>query len=333
MSITKISKIFNSSSWEEYFENPMQEYNNLHKDSINLIYWNKLWSYIKHVPDNYNAPWTQGYALMRWLNCQAKCNYCYLQTYFKSPDMVRFQNIDDYLNFLEQFIIRFKQEYWNDKVLFFYDWDFQDSLGYFWIKENIDQINKLQLLFSKFDNVYLEIRTKCILVNWELKIENWNYISWFDIYKDLLITKSLITAITFWPQELINKYEPWTASLETRIEFAKYISSRWWQIWVRVDPIILDTDNIDFCINLYITQVEKLKENIKESSIYNWSIWILRIKDFLYKNLKKNRSNLINNLYLDDGFRKYKKDVREHTYKMISQAISSNKLFVCMDTI
>lgn len=326
MSIAKITKIINWwDDWQQYFENPLKDYDNIHKDDIKYIYWEKRWSYIRHVPDNYSYPNTIWYALMRSFNCQARCIYCYLQSYYKSWDIVSFTNIEDYISFLNKFIIEFKKKHWDNKWLVFYDWDFQDSLGYFGLQKNIEQLNKIIDLIEQFDNVFLEIRTKNLIIeNWELKIGN---------YKKLKISDRVIYAITFSPQDIIEKYEIWASNLDIRIEFWKYIISRWWLIWIRIDPIIFNEDNIDFCIKKYNNLIEKLKQKFQEKNIVNWSIWILRLKEDLYKQLRRNKSDIINNLSLEWWFWRYKKQDREKIYSEIKSVINSNNFFVCMDDI
>lgn len=326
MAISKITKIINWwDNWQQYFENPVTDYDNIFKENVRYINGIKKWSYIRHVPDNYSYPGTIGYALMRSFNCQARCIYCYLQSYFKSWDIVSFINIDDYIFFLERFIIEFKKKYWNEKWIVFYDWDFQDSLWYYGLQQNIEQLNKIIDLIEKFDNVFLEIRTKNLIIeNGKLRI---------DSYDKLKISDKVIYAITFSPQDIIEKYELWASNLDIRILFWKYIISRWWMIWIRIDPIIFNEDNIDFYVKKYNNLIIKLKQNFGEENIYNWSIWILRFKDDLYKQLKKNQSDIVVNLSMESGFWRYKKEIRQKIYLEIKNSINSDRFFVCMDDI
>ncbi len=302
---------------EEYFENPIYDYNNISKEKIKIIYWTKKWNYIRHVPDNYTYPWTIWYALMRSFNCQSRCLYCYLQSYFKSSDIVSFKNIEDYILFLDKFIKRFKHKYWNDKWLVFFDWDFQDSLWYYWLNDNIIQLNEIIKLIDSYDNVSLEIRTKNIIDKNE-----------FELYDNLIISDKVVYGITFSPQDIIEKYEIWTSDLYIRMNFAKYITNKWWKIWVRIDPIILYENEI--LLEKYKKLIDDIKLNIK-SDVYNWSVWLLRLKDSLYKKLKKSNNDIINNLELDWDFWKYPKKIRNFVYNDMKVVIDSNNFFICMD--
>lgn len=298
--ITNLCKIFQVDNRQEYFENPIQNYFNDTKESIRYIKSYKKWKFLRQVPLNYSPDWTVWYALIRGMNCQAKCHYCYLQTYFKSPDIVRFVNIQDYLDFLDEFIQKFQITY-PDKKLIFYDWDFYDSLGYADLKENISQINSIIQLIENYSNVFLEIRAKCLLEN-------------KNSYELLLISSKVIYWITFSPQKIIDMYEPWASNLNIRLSFAKYISNRWWKIWVRIDPVI-----ISHWVDLYeelIIQIQKSKLNID-----SWNLWELRIKEKLYKYLSSKWSLLVKDLILKDWFYRYESKSKENVFNRLDSLL------------
>ncbi len=314
MSIAKISKIINlGTNREEYFENPVQDYFNIEKKSIRVLMWKKKWNFVRQTPENYWPAGSEGFILLNGYNCQARCQYCYLQSYFKSPDIIRFVNTEDFLGFLENFIKEFRKKN-PDKKLIFYDWDFKDSLGYYWLEQNINNINALTELCAKFPDTLLEIRTKNVLPN-------------FDLYKDLILRPNLIVSITFSPQNIIDSYEQWSSNLNLRLDFAKYISSLGWDIGIRIDPIIFDRD-FDNCWQDYFDLIEEV--NLLKS-IINYSIWTLRLKTTLYKALKKKQSNIINNLVLEKNFRRYPLDMRNKIYTNFEKNIKNGGVYICMD--
>lgn len=325
--------------WEEYFENPVSDYFNIDKNSVRVLFWNKNWAILKHVPDHYGPEWSIGYALIRWINCQARCHYCYLQSYFKSPDIIRFVNIDQICDFVDRFLDRFMREHSSDKQVYIYDGDYQDSLGFFGIKENIDQLNQLIWVIEKYKNVLFEIRTKAIIkekckdrFNKSINVKDIGsdtYIS--KIYDKLTISDKLIYAITFSPQDIIDKYEQGTSSFFDRLDFAKYINAKWWKIWVRIDPIILDGNNIDFCLEKYINMVWMIQDVVNEFNIQNWSLWLLRLKDDLFKKLRSRWSWLVCGMIKDWGFWRYPEKFRNYVYDKIKTEIKSNNIYICMD--
>jgi len=316
MSIAQISKIIELwANREEYFENPVQDYLNIDKQSIRVLVWEKKWNFIRQTPQNYWPAWSEWFILLNGYNCQARCQYCYLQSYFKSPDMVRFSNIDDFLEFLNNFIKQFKQKN-PDQTLIFYDWDFKDSLGYYGLAQNIENINKLTNLFQNFSNTFLEIRTKNILPN-------------FDLYQKLELSENLITSITFSPQDIIDKYELGASSFDARFGFANHIICRWGNIGIRIDPIVFD-QNFDVSLGIYQNMIQKLNK-INPKNIVNYSIGTLRLKNSLYKALKKRDSNIVNNLVSEKNFRRYPQELRTQIYTHFGNFLENNHVYICMD--
>lgn len=318
-----VNKIIKIAKWEEYFENPIFEYfnENNKQDFQKIIISKKNWFFIRHVPDHYWPIDSMWYALIRNINCEAKCTYCYLQSYFKSWDFVRFINIDDYIKFIDKFIVQFKKKYWDWKQLIFYDWDFYDSFWYYFRNENIESINKIINLISWYKNVLLEIRTKMIVSSNSLN---------YDLYNKLLIHKNVVYWITFSPPSIIKKYEKFSSNLDVRVWFAKYVCDKWWKIWIRIDPIIMD-ENFDKCIEIYSNMINEIFKSISKNNIFNYVIWTLRIKENLYKNLKKINNSIINNLITDNNFFRYEQSIRKKIYDNISNLIGSEKIIVCMD--
>jgi len=305
---------------EKYFENPNSDYFNPSKSNIRILEAIKKWNFIRPTPDHYWPPDTDWFAIIRWYNCIWACHYCYLQSYFKSSDIVNFANIDDYIIYLWDFIKKYKKD--NNKKLFFYDWDFQDSFWYLDNEQNIKNLNKFIDLVDSFDDVFLELRTKCIIPN----------IS--ESYKNLKIWKNTIYAITFSPDYIIENYEPKTANLQIRIDFAKYIISKWWKIWIRIDPFVFDQSNLDDSIKIYKKMIWQIQKNISISHIANIGIWTLRIKDILYKNLKKTQNKITNNLELELDFWKYKKEDRKKIYDFLKKEFAKiEEIYICMDDI
>lgn len=326
MSVSAIKKIINAwENWDIYFENPLEEYFNPDKKTVQAINGIKKWQFLRHVPDHYWPPWSLGYALIRWINCQGRCHYCYLQSYYKSPDVVQFKNIEDYISFLKTFLDHAVQKY-PDTQIIFYDWDFQDSLWYYQTQQNIEQINALIDLFEQYPNVYLEIRTKCIMEKKAATLEDR-----FSIYKDLKISSRCIYAITFSPQEVISVFEPWTATLDVRLAFADYLVGKGARLWIRMDPLIHEQSTVEHSMQKYQEVVRIVSEKFTSADIYNWAFWVLRLKDKLYKQLHRQNSPLTTNLVNDWNFYRYAVEDREKMYSLVRQSVNHHNVYICMD--
>jgi hypothetical protein len=78
--------------------------------------------------------------------------------------MVKFLNTNFIVSFLDKFLSRFYSlEKNKKKLIILYDGDFQDSLGYAFLKQNISQLVQILNLLKNFEKVKLEIRTKQII--------------------------------------------------------------------------------------------------------------------------------------------------------------------------
>lgn len=253
----------------------------------------------------------------------AWCHYCYLQSYFKNPDLVKFTNWPDYLDFIYKFLKRLRQQDLTTPVVF-YDGDFQDSFSPISLSQDIEQINQLLGVLEQFENVFVEVRTKLSFAKKGKTLEER-----FNHFVNLNLSHpSLVVGITFSPDEFVKKFEPGTAKLEDRIAFAKYVVSRWGKMGIRLDPIIL-LDAPDINLKLYVDLLKRLLNELPSDQIWNIGVGTLRFKDSLYKRLKKSGSELVKGLGLEDGFWRYPKERRYITYDMIKSV--TDKVYVCMD--
>ncbi len=319
--IAKISKVIKTDDWEMYFENPTVDYFNLYKDNIKLIISRKKGDFLRHVPDHYWPADTVWYALIRGYNCQWRCHYCYLQSYFKSPDIVRFFNTEDLVSFLEKFLDKFFSVYPTKKIIL-YDWDFQDSFWYAFLEQNLKQLSSILSLISKYNNVFLEVRTKQIVQDFKK----------YDLILQDKFSKNLIVAITFSPDVIVKNFEWWTADLDLRVSFAKYVQNKGFKLGLRIDPIILLYEDFEKSVKLYKEMIELLKSQLDEKLIFNRWIWILRFKKSLYKKLKEVDSLLIKKMVYDNWFYRYPLEVRKQIYSVFKNLIWE-KLYICMDDI
>jgi DNA repair photolyase len=121
--------------------------------------------------------------------------------------------------------------------------------------------------------VKLEIRTKQIIKIFE------NHDKWmgFERLYGRIFKKeyrdSLIVAITFSPQIVIDKYERGTADLTDRINFAKYVQDKGFFVGPRLDPIILDEVGEKWYkkgFDKYLQLIKTLQNQLRSELISDW---------------------------------------------------------------
>ena len=175
------------------------------------------WDFIKKCPCTKKHMGCGYWIFNLGFGCPFDCSYCYLQQYQNFPGIILPSNLDE---FFEKFDDLFKKI---NKPIRIGTGEFCDSLA-------LDDITlysqKLIDFFSK-RNVLFELKTK------SNKIEN------------ILNKKPQNNIIISWslnPQRLIDSEEYSTASLEERLEAARIIQKKGFNIALHFDPIIYSED-------------------------------------------------------------------------------------------
>ena len=92
------------------------------RDKLNLFIAAKKGAKVKLAPDAYGWGSEPHYYFVQAYNCIYECEYCYLQGYFKSPDLVWFVNHEEIILDMEGVL----QAHSQAKVLWFHAGEFSD---------------------------------------------------------------------------------------------------------------------------------------------------------------------------------------------------------------
>jgi spore photoproduct lyase len=88
-------------SYDEIWGQSKKPY--LHKrDSLNLFIARKKGQLLKEAPDAYGQAGDPHYYFIHAYNCIYECQYCYLQGYFNTPDIVLFVNHEEIMDEMER---------------------------------------------------------------------------------------------------------------------------------------------------------------------------------------------------------------------------------------
>ncbi len=240
------------------------------------------------------------------LNCIFDCSYCFLKWAFKNDNMVVFVNYNDIKKELSEKIKQFwPWEYW------FYSSDYSDIL---WMDNFTNFCDNFIEFFEKYDNVKMEIRTK-----------SWNIKPLLNLW---FIPKNTEISFSLNPQELINKYEKWTSSLDSRIKAINDLHSLWFKVWVRFLPLlpVIDYEKI------YLEFVDYLKDKINFCNINSTFAWWLLFtkKDYNTIISKYPDLDILHMLQLDsDNFYRESRKVRDTFYKMFKNL--NKDCILCLD--
>ncbi len=268
------------------------------------------------------------YFLKTSINCIFDCSYCFLKWAFKNDIPVYFLN---YWEIKEEILLKIKnikqessiKNIENDFELklkinknyknktWFYSWDYSDILAMEYIAWFIKEF---VWFFEKLENTMMEIRTKSCNIKPILDL-------WF-------IPKNTEFAFSLNPQELIEKYEHKTSSLEQRIKAINTLTEKGYKVWLRFLPL-LPVENYQ---EIYTKFVDEIRKNIDMKKISSTFVsWLLYTKrDYSVMLKKYPKLDILYKLKQEkDGFVRENKQLRDFFYTLFKKL--DKKCFICLD--
>ncbi|MCB0279889.1 MAG: hypothetical protein KDD94_10320, partial [Calditrichaeota bacterium] len=122
------------------------------RNNLNLFIGRKLGERVKEAPDAYGIAGQKHFYFVHAYNCIYECEYCYLQGYFNSPDIVLFVNHDEIIADMQRIVDQFATE-----QIWFHAGEFSDSLA---LSHLTGELALYWDFFRKNDKAKLEIRSK-----------------------------------------------------------------------------------------------------------------------------------------------------------------------------
>ncbi|HEX5330388.1 SPL family radical SAM protein [Sulfuricurvum sp.] len=192
------------------------------------------------------------------MGCLYDCDYCYLQGLYPSANTVLFVNLEDAFEQLRPYLLR------DTLVATSYD---TDTLA---IESLTHQTREWLKFAAEQKQLHLEIRTKSANIK-SLKSSPPN--------------PRVTLAWTLSPQEIIDRYEHATPSLEKRLGAVREALSLGWKVRLCVDPVIY-TENFD---SLYPALIDQIFSTIDPKSIEHLTLGSFRMSQSHLRSLKKLR--------------------------------------------
>lgn len=266
-------------------------------------------NWITEVPANYSK-YKKAFFFKTSLNCPFNCSYCYLNWAFKNNFQVIFVNYDDIMESIENKIKEVRNSWFKDTIMF-YASDYSDTLAI----ENLTQFHlNFISFFEKFPNIIMESRTKSV------NIDSLNKL-WF-------VPKNTEIAFSLNPEELINKYEKLTPSLDSRIDAINELLSWGFRVWLRFLPLL----PVNNYLAIYSTFLDYVITKIDLSKVNSIEIWgLLYTKEDYMKILKKDVwSDFLYRLDDEDWeFIRSPREFRNNIYNLFFEKL--NKFNICLD--
>ena len=187
------------------------------RDSLNLFLARKRGTLVKKAPSAYGLDCGEHFYFVNAYNCIYECNYCYLQGYFHSPDIVLFLNYEDILDEAQRILERQR-----GKITWFHAGEFSDSLG---LSHLTDELSLYNRFFSEKTGARLELRTKSANTRALLSLEP---------------CPRVVVSFSLSPADKIRDNDLKTPPLGVRLKAMKKLRDKGYPLAVHFDPIIYD---------------------------------------------------------------------------------------------
>ncbi len=290
------------------------------RTNLNLLIGKKRGTLVKLAPDAYGQTFSHSkealhYYFIHAYNCLYECEYCYLQGYFSSPDLVFFVNHEEIIAAMEK-----KVSEHPDKKLFFHGGEFSDSLVFSHIT------NELPLywsFFKKHPQATLELRSKS------------------NNIQALLVLPPLPNAVisfTLSPEVIIKKYEHKTPSLKARLSAISELSAKGFTLGIHLDPIFYHPE----VASRYESLIKDLSKALAErkTQLAYLSLGVVRFPKDIFQQVQENYST---SDWLQEDFKtsfdgklRYPRPQRKFLLKQLQQKLMDKgfckkSIYFCME--
>ncbi|MCC7429767.1 hypothetical protein IT568_02870 [bacterium] len=282
------------------------------RTNLNLFIGKKEGELIKKTPNAYGFLNEKHYFFVHSYNCVYECEYCYLQGYFSSPDIVFFVNHEEILAEIERLALQSNDRIW------FHAGEFNDSLA---LSGLTCELETYVNFFRKTPNAFLELRTKSVNIKQFLKLEP---------------LPNVIVSFSLSPEKQSKKYDLKTPCLALRLKAIKKLAEKGFLVGLHFDPIIYDENFAE----LYKTMITETMEILPEKQLVYVSLGVVRFTKEVFFEVQKNypKSDLLASEFVKsfDNKIRYNKPQRLWMLKTIKSlcvgaGISEKKIYLCME--
>ncbi len=284
----------------------------LHKrESLNLFIAQKRGELVKKAPEAYGTQGAQHYYYVHSYNCIYECQYCYLQGYFKTPDLVFFVNHHEIIEQMQK-IADEQSDVW------FHAGEFSDSLALAHFSQ------ELQLyfdFFAKNPHCKLELRTKSANISSLLAL---------NALENVYVTYSLS------PSAIAKAIDLKTPAVSGRMAAMSQLASQGYRLAVHFDPVVYHPD----FAKLYQELLDQLFSQVPAESIAYYSLGVVRFTKDVYQEVVRNypESTLHSQEMIKsfDGKVRYPKPMRSWMLgtvkdQLMKRKIEKEKIYFCME--
>ncbi len=286
----------------------------LHKrDSLNLFIAKKEGQLLKLAPDAYGTSGELHYYFIHAYNCIYECQYCYLQGYFNTPDIVLFVNHEEIIQEMQNLVDQQK-----GKKIWFHAGEFSDSLA---LSHLTGELSLYHDFCKKNPTALIELRTKSV---------NTKELEFLSPLPNFIVSFSLS------PHDIGSRVDLKTPSVASRIKVMTKLYQKGWPIAIHFDPIIYE-DNFE---KTYEELLQELKRESLTEHLHYLSLGVVRFTKEVYREVERNYPDSVIHtgpmVKSFDGKVRYHRPMRlwmMNTIKKLclSHGIREEKIYLCME--
>lgn len=235
------------------------------RTNLNLFIGEKKGQLVKPAPAAYGLSGEPHYYYVHAYNCIYECNYCYLQGYFQSPDIVIFINHEEIAAEITKITLAHKAKDPHQTV-WFHAGEYSDSLALSHLSGELPHYFEL---FRNLPGTALELRTKSVNIKEIVKLPP---------------ADNIIISFSLAPEHRVKLNDLKTPGLKARLKAISELDELGHPIGVHFDPIIYD----DKVVESYESLVSELTMAIDPQKLRYVSIGVVRFTKNVYHQVAKN---------------------------------------------
>lgn len=281
------------------------------RDNLNLFIGKKDGTLLKEAPDAYGLGSEKHFYYVHAYNCIYECEYCYLQGYFKTPDIVFFINHNEIKNEMQKTVDQYPDAW-------FHAGEFSDSLA---LSHYTGEITHYYDFFKNNPDAKLELRTKSV---------NTKELESLRPLPNIFLSFSLSSS------DNAKSFDRKCPSIKARLSAIKKMNALGYNIGIHLDPITYkDSFELD-----YKELILSLQDAISLDQISYISIGVVRYTSDVYKEVQKNYSKSListgNFIKSFDGKVRYNRPMRNWMMnkvknELIKHGAFEDRIYFCME--
>jgi spore photoproduct lyase len=281
------------------------------RETLNLFIGKKEGTLVKEAPDAYGMGKEKHYYFIHAYNCIYECQYCYLQGYFNTPDIVLFVNHNDIISDMQK-ITDSEPDSW------FHAGEFSDSLA---LSHLTNEWDEYWDFFKKNKQAKLELRTKSVNLKSIINLEP---------------LKNIYVSFTLAGNKEGKTYDLRTPSVKARLAAIKKLVDKGFIIGIHFDPIV-HSENME---QSYETLLQDLAQILPVKQLGYISIGVVRFTKEVFKEVESNYpgSPILTQNFIKsfDGKVRYSHPMRMWMLNKVKEICIKNKypsdkIYMCME--